>query len=73
MVQQMAIYDQIIVSFLVRVQNSTVTCFDRTQVGMFSVSYNGSLTNPEQLRRPPSIISAVRRQPNINTAIVKVA
>ena len=40
MVQQMAIYDQVIVSALILCKkNSSIICFDRTQVGMFSVSY----------------------------------
>jgi len=73
MVQQMAIYDQLIVSV-------PLSCLkqpgnpSRQDAGwkVFRSLQQAADTDFQQLKQPPSIISAVRRQPNIGMATTMV-
>jgi len=73
MVQQMAIYDQLIVSvpLLCPKQPGNLSRQD-TGWEVFCFLKQAPDMNFQQLRQPPSTISAVRRRPNIDMATVKV-
>ena len=73
MVQQMAIYDQLIVSVPLSCPKHPGN-LSRQDAGweVFRSLQRAPDMNFQQLRRPPSIISAVRRRLNIGIATVKV-
>jgi len=73
MVQQMAIYDQLIVNIPILCPKQPGN-LPRQEAGWkpFHLLHRAPDMDFQQLRRPPSIISAVRRRPNIGMATVKV-